>query len=209
VGVDGAPLEGVTDGYLTAVVTDNGGAVRERPRPDAQAGGVPDPELLWEYERVIEALMNRHAIVPVRYGSRLADRAEVRSMLSCRRRELTAALERVRGTVEVSIDARYPAGDSTALPQDGRAYMYARVEQHRRTASLSQQLKSLSTHARASRIRPLRPPAVGVHGAYLIPTGTVAEFTERVSELGTRLRSVELVCTGPWPPYSFAEGAAG
>jgi hypothetical protein len=130
-------------------------------------------------------------------------------MLSRRRSELTAALERVRGTVEVSIDARYPAGDSPELPQDGRAYMYARVEQHRRTASLSRQLKSLSTHARASRIRPLRPPAVGVHGAYLIPAGAVAEFTERVSELGNRLDPVELVCTGPWPPYSFAEGAAG
>jgi hypothetical protein len=209
VGIDGAPLEGVSDGYLTAVVTDNCGALAEPDMVDDRVAGEPDPDLLWEYERVIESLMDHHAIVPVRYGSRLPNRAEVRSMLSHRRDELTAALERVRGTVEVSIDARYPREASTDPPQDGRAYMYARLEQHRRTDALSQQLNSLSAHARASRIRPLRPPAVGVHAAYLIPTADVPEFTERVSELGSRLDDVDLVCTGPWPPYSFVEGAAG
>ena len=106
VGIDGAPLEGVTDGYLTAVVAENGGAVREGALAHGEAGGSPDADRLWRYERVIEALMDHHTIIPVRYGSRLPDRAEVRSMLSHRRHELTAALERVRGTVEVSIDAR-------------------------------------------------------------------------------------------------------
>jgi len=34
----------------------------------------------------------------------------------------------------------------------------------------------------------------------------VAEFVALVAELGNRLDGVELVCTGPCPPYSFADG---
>jgi hypothetical protein len=43
--------------------------------------------------------------------------------------------------------------------------------------------------------------------AYLVDRGRVREFVAMVEQLDDRLDDVELVCTGPWPPYSFAEGA--
>jgi hypothetical protein len=31
-------------------------------------------------------------------------------------------------------------------------------------------------------------------------------FTDLVREIDAGLEEAELACTGPWPPYSFAEG---
>ena len=41
--------------------------------------------------------------------------------------------------------------------------------------------------------------------AYLVDRGRVGEFVALVHELGGCLDGVELVCTGPCPPYSFAD----
>ena len=43
--------------------------------------------------------------------------------------------------------------------------------------------------------------------AYLVDRARVDEFVALAAQLGDGLDDVELVCTGPWPPYSFAEGA--
>jgi hypothetical protein len=45
-----------------------------------------------------------------------------------------------------------------------------------------------------------------VHDAYLVDQERISEFVALVEQLDARLDDVELVCTGPWPPYSFAEG---
>ena len=61
--------------------------------------------------------------------------------------------------------------------------------------------------SRSSR-RALAPrPGLPVLDAYLVDRGRVSEFVALVAQLDHRLDDVELVCTGPWPPYSFAEGA--
>ena len=41
--------------------------------------------------------------------------------------------------------------------------------------------------------------------AYLVDRELVEDFTASLRRLDQQLRDVELVCTGPWPPYSFAE----
>jgi len=85
--------------------------------------------------------------------------------------------------------------------------MLGRVAQHRSTTELADRLQSLGELARASRMRPLRPPSSGVHGAYLLDPEDVEQFTRRLAELAGSLSGVEVVCTGPWPPYTFAEEA--
>jgi hypothetical protein len=34
------------------------------------------------------------------------------------------------------------------------------------------------------------------------------EFADRVRDLDEHDADIELVCTGPWPPYSFTPGAS-
>ena len=36
----------------------------------------------------------------------------------------------------------------------------------------------------------------------------IERFRGRIGRLAQTLPDAEIVCTGPWPPYSFVEGAA-
>ena len=51
-----------------------------------------------------------------------------------------------------------------------------------------------------SRTRP------SVRLAYLVDEEAVEPFQELVRDLESELGHVQLACTGPWPPYSFAGG---
>jgi Gas vesicle synthesis protein GvpL/GvpF len=63
------------------------------------------PEELWRHEEVVEALMADRDLLPVRYGTRLEDEAAVARAVGERRDELAAALDRVRGAIELSVRA--------------------------------------------------------------------------------------------------------
>jgi hypothetical protein len=39
--------------------------------------------------------------------------------------------------------------------------------------------------------------------AYLVDRERVDSFRARVEELGEEIDGAAVVCTGPWPPYSF------
>ena len=69
------------------------------------------------------------------------------------------------------------------------------------------ELDSLKPLALSSR-RTLAPrPDVPLLDAYLVDRERVDEFVALVEQIDVGLDDVDLVCTGPWPPYSFAEGA--
>jgi hypothetical protein len=62
----------------------------------------------------------------------------------------------------------------------------------------------LAALARASvRGRP-RPPEL-FRAAYLVERDTVVPFTAEVARLQKANAGLSILCTGPWPPYSFAE----
>ena len=48
-----------------------------------------------------------------------------------------------------------------------------------------------------------------VHLIYLVPEDAVPEFRGVVERLQAAHPDLGLVCTGPWPPYSFATAAGG
>jgi hypothetical protein len=135
--------------------------------------GDPDAEDLWRREAMLEELMAERALLPVRYGTRVADDAAAAAAVEPRGAELAAALERVRGAVELSVRA----GDAAL---------------HERLAPLARE------HVHREGPEALRT-------AYLVDRGAVDGFLARVEELRRERPELEIVCTGPWPPYSFAE----
>jgi len=137
----------------------------------------PSVDALWQHERVVEGLMERGPVLPMRFGSTTHD---VGVLLEERHAELTAALERVRGAVELGVRAT-PDPEPAA---SGTEYLMRRARTERAHAALAE-------FARASVARPHA-------GAYLVDRDTVDAFRARVRELDERL-----TCTGPWPPYSF------
>jgi Gas vesicle synthesis protein GvpL/GvpF len=182
-GLAGAPVEGIAEGPLLAV------ASRFERLPDE-----PAVDSLWAHERVVEAVQAQRAVLPVRFGTREPDEAGVRAGLASRREPLLAALERVRGRVELAVRATAPA----RRPRDGREYLRRR----RGAAELHESLASLAV---AARRRPEHGPGELLRASYLVEEPQLASFRANVERLGREHPEAALLCTGPWPAYSFVE----
>ena len=189
-GLGDAPLEGVREGALVAVVS----------RHDAAPGAVED---LWAHERVVEAAMEDRAVLPARFGTTLEDDAALRAVLAERQDEFLAALARVRGRLEVGIRAVQPAEAPRAPAATGREYLEGRLRDDRSAQALHETLTGLAVEAAR---RPSRPGEV-LRAAYLIEAPALAGFRATVDRLQREHADMAILCTGPWPPYSFARGS--
>jgi hypothetical protein len=196
----GLRLRRVRDGELVAFVGEG-----------AAAGPEDSVEQILSHERVVELLMDRQPILPMRFGNTVEHESQIRSLLQDRRRELSAALERVRGAVELGVRAQWSQPSRVAPgdgPQTGTDYLLERLAIHRRADAVVRGLDRLAGCARLSRIRALSRPTLPFLGAYLVEKARVTAFVGACAELDDELEDVELVCTGPWPPYSFAGAPA-
>ena len=161
------------------------------------------------------------ACLPVRFGQWLPDRGALEERLEERRAELERALTRVTGAGEHGIrisEKVRPAATgaqeraSEAPPPPGRAYLErarARVraqEAHARAAAaLGAELEeALGDAIRAQRVETL-PPEKGIASvAHLVGRDREPEYRERVRAFAEGHVELEMVETGPWPPYSFS-----
>jgi hypothetical protein len=180
-GLEGRPLEAIACGELLAVAT------RHERVPE-----LPAVDALWAHEQVIEAIQAERAVVPVRFGTREPGAGSVRAALAASRATLLEALERVRGRVELAVRAL-----ELERVSDGRAYLCRRL----RAAELHQALAGYAVEARR---RPEHGPEL-LRAAYLVEPEALEPFREAVERLQREHPRVELLCTGPWPAYSFAE----
>jgi gas vesicle protein GvpL/GvpF len=167
------------------------------------------PETLWHHEEVVEALMADRDLLPVRYGTRLDDEAAVAHAMEGRREELAAALDRVRGAVELSV--RVIAAAATPSPPDpvattsGAEYLRLRAQaEASREAAAGALHEPLAALARESAQGRPRPPEL-FRAAYLVERGAVDSFVAEVGRLQGESPGLAVLCTGPWPPYSFAD----
>ena len=199
-GLAQAPLDGVIEGDLVAVVS------RHTHPP-----GEPALDALWVHERVIERIMIDRTVLPMRFGTRLEDDDALRQVLVVRRQEFQATLERVRGRVEVSVRAMQPADDAAApepapapVATSGREYLEGKLRNGRRNErdvrSLHDPLASLAVEARR---QPPRAADEVLRASYLIDRAVLARFRGTVERLQRNHPGVAILCTGPWPPYSF------
>jgi Gas vesicle synthesis protein GvpL/GvpF len=189
-------LRAVAEGGLLAIV---GEATLERDQRSEES--------LWRYERTVERLMNLPAILPARYGSVLSDESAARDSLRTHHERLLPALARVRGASEVGVRAAWRDGDRGSGEDSaarGTAYLLGRLAMYRRAGEITAALAPLRALARAHRERLLPGAGLALLGAYLVDRGRVGEFAERIAALDQGLDDVDLICTGPWPPYTFA-----
>lgn len=196
-GVAGTAVEAISAGPLTAVVQ------------EITSAPPVDPEALWRFEEVLEALMAEATVLPVRYGTVLGDGAAVRKMLDGRRSDFVAALDRLRGAVELGVRGRWPSMPAPVAPgptHPGTDYLRAQLNARRRADDLAGRLRDdLGARARETRVRVLPSAGVPVTAAFLIDRAAQPGFMTAVRNLDRELDGTELVCTGPWPAYSFAE----
>jgi hypothetical protein len=160
------------------------------------------PSVLWSREEMLEKLMEQCDLLPVRYGSRVEDDAAVARVLAERQGQLAEALERVRGAVEVAVRVlETDAAPSTAEPPaSGTDYLRSKTRHAKVATDVHEALGRL---ARASTQQAGRAGSELLRAAYLVDRGAVGSFVERVAELQKAKPQLRLLCTGPWPPYSF------
>jgi hypothetical protein len=168
-----------------------------------------DEIALWEHERVVEALLEEGTILPMRFGSWVRDCEALLEMLAERRDEFESALDRVRGAVEIGVRALMRGEPSELVPalagadRPGTAYMLARLNHEKRSEAIAAHVhKPLAALSRASTAR--RTSLSGsVNTAYLVDREDVDPFRTAVEKLDDTVEDATIVCTGPWPPYSF------
>ena len=171
-----------------------------------------DLEELVHYEETVEAVMQRHTILPMRFGSVVDDEQEVRELLKARAREFATALAQLDGAVEFGVQASMtidsgPAGArGSAAPGPGESYMRARLREQQCRHDLQTWLDAeLDGLVRRSvyRVTPVSG-AGSISAAYLVDRAGADEFLQRVEQLEATAGHT-LSWSGPWPPYTFVE----
>jgi hypothetical protein len=235
--VDPATLNGVAgmdDGRLS-VIRAAGLAAVVSGVPLAQYGEEPLrqnlEDLSWleraarAHHIVVDALWQAGPFVPARLATVFLDEARVAELLTTRRTEFVAGLERVAGRAEWGVKA-YAVAMPDVQPQDTpdsvspglaylrkrRAELTAQTEGQERAArdaaavhaALAECAAAARRHAPQDRRLSGADTAMVLNGAYLVDPDRLTEFTELVATLPKRHPAVRLELTGPWPPYSFA-----
>jgi hypothetical protein len=191
VGLRGGPLRAISAGGLSALVGD------ELP------AGRGESEL-WQHEHAVEELMDAHDLLPARFGTMLSSDAAVQTLLRRRSHELSSALHRVAGASELSVRAVW--NEKARAPRSGADYLQSLAETERRAEALAHMLEDrLARISRARRHRVLVSPKVPVTGAYLVAKEMTGGFVAELERLEDEIADATLLCTGPWPPYSFVD----
>jgi hypothetical protein len=157
-------------------------------------------EVLWEHEAVVESLMEERDLLPMRFGTLVEDdEAAIRALVE-RREELRKGLDRVRGAVELAVRAEASSpGDLAPTGTSGAEYIRAKAHRTEAARLLHEPLAFL---ARESVIQ--AGPEL-LRAAYLVDREAVDGFVGLVRRLQETHDGLRILCTGPWPPYSFAQ----
>jgi hypothetical protein len=159
------------------------------------------------HAQVVDELMARsRAVLPVRF-TEFADEHELAEAIATKVDSLERALRRVRGCAEFGLRAVAAPAAEQPETSSGAEYMRARLAQEQRLQSLVSILhEPLAWLSRAStRTR----SSTGVfEAAYLVPAENASAFRNAVARLQADHADLTIVCTGPWPAYSFGGSVA-
>jgi hypothetical protein len=213
-GVHGGELRRVAHGGLVAVVS-------SITAPERLAA--PTTAELLDYERVIRSHHAVADVVPMRFGSMLADEAAVRAHLDEQQAVYLRALRRVAGCVELGVRLLVSSPGSPAAPEElpkqeprsGASYLKALQRRYSAESRLRDHCAALE-QALVSKVAPLckehrmelspvRPGEPALCSLYfLVPRGQVSLFHAALSADAAG-ESTPTAVSGPWPPFNFVD----
>ena len=185
------------------------------------------------HEAVIESVLARQTVLPMRFCTIFRTGARVRSLLRSRRQEFLDALTRVRGKeewevklcLEPSARAGPPAAeDERGSASSGAQYLMRKREERRigqeAMAGLQQDagrsLEALAGCVEAIQLKPVGSPSpdqprVVWDAVCLVAKVRFQSLRQRVEALETEVsgRGLRFELIGPWPPYHFTRCASG
>lgn len=194
-GVDDAPLERRRVRGLELIVS----------RTSQQDSDPVSRDSVLRHAQVVEELMGVSAsVLPAQYGHAFGDDAELAAAVEPKAGDLARGLDRVRGCVELGLRIAAPAAHDPPTASSGAGYMRARLAEEKRRARLVEELhEPLARLARASTVSKQRTSGA-LEASYLVRAEDTGRFRDEVLRLENAHSELSVVCTGPWPPYSFA-----
>ena len=184
---------------------------------------------LLAHQAVVEEIMEKHAILPVKFGTVVDGEAEAFTFLSQGHRRLAEALVQLQDKVEVEVAATWDTTlvlrelsnrEEIAQAKAAAAGMSPEdvMQQHIRLGQLLKEaLDQRRDEYRERMLEFLRPLAVDVQPnvlvsdqmvmnvAFLVQRAQQPDFDERVGELNDLFNDqINFRIIGPLPPYSFA-----
>jgi len=179
---------------------------------------LPKEELaryLVTHRTVVEQVVKRHPILPLKFGTVLADSDEIHQLLAQGHPQFSLTLFWIQGKVELEVMATWAGGqifeensvepetlpvDETLPPEQIRVSPPQRRQNYlERMAGF---LKPVSVDIQP---RPIDPGGMAVSVAFLVEEANLETFHERVKHLNALFyNQIDFQVIGPLPPYSFA-----
>jgi hypothetical protein len=216
-------FEVVADGELAAVVSDSS---------IAGFGELPRGELmryLTLHQKAVETLLDGSPVLPVKFGTLLADTDQVRSVLALGRSDIRRAFELVGDRLEVDVAVTWePANVFAEIAQDPEiAALKTQAEQLPPDQALSARIAlgrlvketfdgrrnqlrdalvaELTSCAARWRLNPVMDDGMVMNVACLVNAAEEEALEDRAFELDQRHSGhLQFRLIGPLPPYSFA-----
>jgi hypothetical protein len=176
-----------------------------------EASGAPssDRDAVVAFGRTIERITGGGTVLPMRFGTTVADLEELRLLIATHEEEWAARLEAVAGCAELIVHLRVltPAeAEPTGGAPSGREYLKRRAAALRSADVVRDEVRAV-LRPWLREVRPL--PALGADRlAVLVPDAEAARARTCLERWAGDRPDLEVAVTGPWPPFSFCEAAA-
>lgn len=165
-----------------------------------------------DYCRLLNDLHAQQDLIPLRYGSLLADDNELERWLKENKHTLSSRLEQLQGGVEMtvllpdkSVTSTVESGINEMIERNGAAYLqarrnwYAHTRHHEPLLPLKEEVKGLYRNCRVESVCYMDQPFVSVH--FFVLRHLVKTFQQRLAPLLEK--HPDWTSCGPCPPFSF------
>lgn len=180
-----------------------------------------------EHEAVVEKLMEKFTVLPVRLLTILDGREDVLSMMDDYYGDFRDNLDELRGKVEFGIKVVWPADKvkrriinayrtknrNAHLLDDSveRRFVREKFEEHKIDSAFREKADRyinamdvfLGKFAAAKKLETLRTENLLLSAAYLVTKDNQDNFREAFEHIRTARKDLKYLFSGPWPPYHF------
>lgn len=185
------------------------------------------------HERIVEQLMGRFTLLPVRFGTILADDGQVASLLAAHAPAFERNFKRVAHRVELGVKVLWAAHRYERETEDssewtarcaregaagpGKQYLFKRLqalavadERRRRAMDLTEAIhRRLLANAAEGACAPSVSLNLVMNAHYLVEKTEIESFRQTVMRLESEQPDLSFLCSGPWPPYNFIDPELG
>jgi hypothetical protein len=184
-----------------------------------ETNSTPSVASLLDYERVVEAIHARRAVIPLRYGCLIESESAIIRLLENHSQEYRALLGRLGGTTEMGIRILWPAraGVPPASPSSpGSRYLASLRSRYGsgsslipEEAELADQITGRLAGLYTEQQREVSPSGRGrLVSLYYLTPKTAVERLRNIALTICPPSGAKLLVSGPWPPYNFVVSPA-